>query len=1051
MKKKPLLFSLFLIVSILVLATVGFVVAKYVTTLEDAPVTVVIDGRTYVVAPKNVFKDNEGKSYTRSADGTITVSKFFYIENLTGGGTWYVNRNIYSDVFKEDTTITAVVLPDSIKTIEYRAFYECASLKTVSVQDGLETIANQAFFGCSSLTSFTMPDSVTSLGIRVFSNCEKLTEAHLSTQLTVIPEETFYLCYALTTVNIENSVTVIGPRAFKGCHALPEIHLPESLEELQSEAFLECKSATTLTLPNRAIICGGNVFGSTGIVSLTVPGNFVLGVNQFKQCPNLESVVLEEGIEVLPDGVFRNCQKLTSITFPSTSLKTIGSGALAGMGTIFPLTIPDSVTEISPTTFDSSNGGDTKTICYNGTATINGGLGLLRHLIFNTEYFGWQPKYETGKLGESNTVFSIPETEDYEGTQLLLEAGTIENGEFVCRDKILVDIVQTNGKKTFTIPKDFAQNGDVLVISPPKYYSYALLDGEKTLHLYADMETYPTAEELSASNSTLYNLPTPIRGNASVPGATAYDSAAKNAVKVIVETPMAPNSMASWFNGFGQCTEIDLTKLDTTKVTSMSRLFYGCSKLQTINISESGFPTPNVTAMDRMFYNCTVLPTISEILTAEGFDTSKVTTMDWMFWSCRGATTIDVSKFDTANVTTMKSMFQECHTLTYLDVSHFDTSKVKTMEGMFKYLYQQNTYPGYLELHLFNITNPNKTNVSSMFTNSARIQKIFVSSDWTNENMSNASGIFSGCSNLVGGDGTTLAIVRDIDSANYTSATYARIDGGSEHSGYFTYYKYALVFDANGGTGAPPDVMLSENGVFENLPNGAGMESNGYPLLGWATTEGATEVAYRPGSTFTNSGTEVPCCDKLYAVYDKPEIVTTQTDLEKAVNSGKDCIVEGGTYKHIDMSYNAVNITINKAEFTGYVDFSSNKTIMVNELEASFNSTPVFIIGSGTEMTIINATITGSGTSAVVTMSSGATLTIEGGTYTRSNFVFIGHANSKLIINGGTFTNITSYGGLAGDVGDVTITGGTFGFDPSGYIPATHTVVDNGNGTWTVQ
>ena len=107
---------------------------------------------------------------------------------------------------------------------------------------------------------------------------------------------------------------------------------------------------------------------------------------------------------------------------------------------------------------------------------------------------------------------------------------------------------------------------------------------------------------------------------------------------------------------FGYCSglkSLDVSKLDTGKVTSMSCMFSSCSGLTSLDVSK--------------------------------FDTASVTNMSYMFDYCSGLTSLDVSKFDTGKVTNMSMMFRGCTGLASLDLSGFDTGKVTNMFMMFDY------------------------------------------------------------------------------------------------------------------------------------------------------------------------------------------------------------------------------------------------------------------------------------------------------------------------------------------------------------------------------
>lgn len=68
------------------------------------------------------------------------------------------------------------------------------------------------------------------------------------------------------------------------------------------------------------------------------------------------------------------------------------------------------------------------------------------------------------------------------------------------------------------------------------------------------------------------------------------------------------------------------------------------------------------------------------------FDTSKVTSMSNMFYDLESLETITgIDKFVTTNVTTMESMFYKCIKINNIDISNFDTNNCSDFSNMFRY------------------------------------------------------------------------------------------------------------------------------------------------------------------------------------------------------------------------------------------------------------------------------------------------------------------------------------------------------------------------------
>ena len=97
---------------------------------------------------------------------------------------------------------------------------------------------------------------------------------------------------------------------------------------------------------------------------------------------------------------------------------------------------------------------------------------------------------------------------------------------------------------------------------------------------------------------------------------------------------------------------IDLTGLDTSNVTTMQGMFYGRTKLTSLNFSN--FDTRKVTTMASMFYSCSSLTQLD----LSSFETPLLTATNLMFSGCSFLTKIDMRKFDFSNVTTFNNMFQ---------------------------------------------------------------------------------------------------------------------------------------------------------------------------------------------------------------------------------------------------------------------------------------------------------------------------------------------------------------------------------------------------------
>lgn len=90
-------------------------------------------------------------------------------------------------------------------------------------------IENYAFAGCTSLTNIIIPNSVTSIGAYAFDQCESLTSLIIPHRVRTLGYNAFMWCSSLSSVTFKGIPTDIGAFSlFTGCENLTTINVPWS-------------------------------------------------------------------------------------------------------------------------------------------------------------------------------------------------------------------------------------------------------------------------------------------------------------------------------------------------------------------------------------------------------------------------------------------------------------------------------------------------------------------------------------------------------------------------------------------------------------------------------------------------------------------------------------------------------------------------------------------------------------------------------------------------------------------------------------------------------
>ena len=266
------------------------------------------------------------------------------------------------------TQITSVAIPANVKTIGASAFAGCFELSSVTFADNsqLTSLGSYAFNGTkisditlpsmltaisanmlagTQITSFVVPESVTDIGDYAFDGMASLETITINVKgLKEIGEYAFRDCTSLRSIEIPEGVTKINRGAFLGCTNLSSVKLPSTVTMLGTTrssktsvdygyVFKECTSLKTIDLPDKISYIGPETFSGSGLVSIKLPKSLKYLTNkncllskarvnliskasaQFKDCVDLETVILPAGLQAIGMNVFYNTPKLKTMTY----------------------------------------------------------------------------------------------------------------------------------------------------------------------------------------------------------------------------------------------------------------------------------------------------------------------------------------------------------------------------------------------------------------------------------------------------------------------------------------------------------------------------------------------------------------------------------------------------------------------------------------------------------------------------------------------------------------------------------------------------------------
>ncbi len=214
---------------------------------------------------------NRVKSAVTGAE--ISTPPADYLATLSNAQFEYELYKDYVKVIKYLAEETEVVIPSEIDNTPVTVIGELcfhqieADVTNVVIPDSVHTIETKAFYALDSLLRIDIPDTVTSIGENAFAWCSSLAEVKIGNGITEIPDYCFNSCPSLVSVEMPDTIARIGLRAFSYCSMLTELTLSASVAEIGNRAFVDCTVLEFVVFENNEIVFGSSIFeGSEKVV-----------------------------------------------------------------------------------------------------------------------------------------------------------------------------------------------------------------------------------------------------------------------------------------------------------------------------------------------------------------------------------------------------------------------------------------------------------------------------------------------------------------------------------------------------------------------------------------------------------------------------------------------------------------------------------------------------------------------------------------------------------------------------------------------------------------
>lgn len=409
----------------------------------------------YVNSNSKVGENNDATYLTRTIENNLSLS-YYKIPNI--------GKNFPQDYFRDNESITKVILGEKINEIPKNTFYGCKSLEYVYIPDSIDSLDDYCFCNCENLEKIHIPygsknNNTTSLGKSIFEGCISLKEfetyytecvtsdnrcyiqngtlklfapADLEGNKYTIPTdinihtigENVFRGTNISSITLNEYIKTINSNAFYGCKSLTKINNWDSIHSILANAFEECNSLGAISLPNTLSDIGDKAFYNCVNMSITksFPNTIRnIGEHAFDgtNCNKIDLTNVK--IKKINDYAFANCASLTEVTI-SNKITEIGNGAFYNCGKLSSVLTYDNSQNIPVVSFNLNKIGNSA--FENCGSNLNYNSGFYFYLQPSLTHIGDRAFYNStisDKLGK----VTIPNNVEFMGNECFCNCGNI--------------------------------------------------------------------------------------------------------------------------------------------------------------------------------------------------------------------------------------------------------------------------------------------------------------------------------------------------------------------------------------------------------------------------------------------------------------------------------------------------------------------------------------------------------------------------------------------------------------------------------------------------